>query len=261
MNARIENIINQTAALRERIVRHSLNENLVSLDHLRSFMEHHVFAVWDYMSLLKYLQKHLASTHTPWLPSHRPELCRLVNRLVLQEESGLDRLGRPQSQFEQYLAAMRRAGASTAGIDELIAKLRRGEPLVKSLMTATQLSPSAALFVLDTFNLIDNSRPHEVAAVLAFARESLVPEVFMNMLQDLKTNFPELADYHYYMEQFIEKHSGAHLQDCYALLEQLCGDDQFKWLEAQQAATKALQSRLNFWNALEINMNIAALAA
>ena len=66
--------------------RHPLPQAISSIADLRLFMEHHVFAVWDFMLLLKSLQQHLAPSGVPWVPPRHPEIAGLVNNLVAEEE-------------------------------------------------------------------------------------------------------------------------------------------------------------------------------
>ena len=87
-------------------------------------MRYHVFAVWDFMSLLKSLQKEITCVSPPWKPSKYPaEMVRLINQIVLGEESDLDQSGNAISHFELYLKGMEEVGASTAEIRDFISTM------------------------------------------------------------------------------------------------------------------------------------------
>ena len=139
---RLDALEARIAPLRARLAEHPLYASLRTLEELRAFMESHVFAVWDFMSLLKSLQRGLTGIDVPWLPSAHPEARRLVNEIVLGEESDVYK-GRPVSHFELYLEAMRQAGANTEPIDRLGRTLRTGKPL--SLVIADIPAPAGAL--------------------------------------------------------------------------------------------------------------------
>ena len=68
---------------------HSLlvTNTIQSLDDLRTFMKHHVFAVWDFMSLLKTLQHEIVPSGKLWLPTigTRSDIARMINEIVLCE--------------------------------------------------------------------------------------------------------------------------------------------------------------------------------
>src|SRR5260370_9084521 len=114
---------------------HPLYRSLDTLDRVATFMEHHAFAVWDFMSLLKTLQCRLTCVQVPWVPTGPTGSRRLINDIVLVEES--DELGSGFiSHFELYLDGMRQAGADTTRIDAFIELLRAGQPVLSSLQEA-----------------------------------------------------------------------------------------------------------------------------
>jgi hypothetical protein len=78
-----------------------------TIEDLQSFLENHVFAVWDFMSLLKALQSKLTCTTTPWFATANPETRYLINEIVVAEESDLTIDGRRQSHYEMYIEAMK----------------------------------------------------------------------------------------------------------------------------------------------------------
>ena len=106
LSARRERLLASLRPLREQVVDHDVYQQMKTVAHVRVLMEHHVFAVWDFMSLLKALQRRLTCVEVPWIPQGDAVGRRLVNELVLEEESGEQRAGRYLSHFELYRAAM-----------------------------------------------------------------------------------------------------------------------------------------------------------
>jgi hypothetical protein len=104
--------LEQVSEARKRVVTHRLYDSLNTYCAIVTFMEHHVFAVWDFMSLLKSLQRCLTCVTVPWVPIGATGSRRLINEIVLAEESD-ERLGGYASHFEWYLTAM--AEASSPG--------------------------------------------------------------------------------------------------------------------------------------------------
>src|ERR1700722_20099469 len=101
LNARIhlEELREKIAPLREALLHHPIYTEVDSLDRLRQFMQMHVFAVWDFMSLVKRLQNEVTSRSLPWLPPTKAQVARFANEVVLGEESGMGPDGKPASHF------------------------------------------------------------------------------------------------------------------------------------------------------------------
>src|SRR5256885_5079596 len=119
------------AATRSRVITHEMYSRLDSDAAIVTFMEHHVFAVWDFMSLLKSLQRNLTCVAVPWVPTGPTASRRLINDIVLVEES--DELGGGFiSHFELYLQGMSQAGADTTVIESFIDLVRRGTPVLEA---------------------------------------------------------------------------------------------------------------------------------
>src|SRR5258706_2343007 len=124
MNEYIERIKITTEPLRQQIINHKVYSVINYNDDLKVFMQYHVFAVWDFMSLLKSLQNNLTCTSVPWFPKGSADTRHLINEIVVGEESDVDSFGKRKSHFELYLDAMRQCGAGTSQIENFITVLK-----------------------------------------------------------------------------------------------------------------------------------------
>jgi hypothetical protein len=116
----------------QRLVSHPLYAAIDSEDKLRLFMSAHVFCVLDFQSLVTALQRAITCVDVPWLPSQDPEARRLINEIVLDEESDETVDHRYLSHFEMYLEAMSACGADRHPVEHVIARLRQGTPITDS---------------------------------------------------------------------------------------------------------------------------------
>ena len=231
---------------RKRVIGHPLYGRLTDEAALVTFMEHHVWAVWDFMSLLKALQRRLTCVEVPWVPVGSPSIRRLVNEIVLAEES--DELARDElgaqyaSHFELYLVAMAQAGADTGPVTRFVGLVRDGSSVLRALADAPAPFP-AAQFVASTWGAAQSPHVHGQAAAFAFGREDLIPEMF-GQVSAIGT--PRLALFADYLARHVELDE-LHGAMATAMVEQLCGDDEGRWAEATQAAEVALWARARLW--------------
>lgn len=238
------------APLKSALLDHPVYQAIDSLPALHVFMEHHVFAVWDFMSLLKTLQQHLACVDVPWLPGDNRLGCRFINEIVLAEESDEDGQGAFCSHFELYRRAMKQSGASTLGIDGLLAALRQGQPLADAL-AAEAVAPAARSFVQTTFEILDAGNLCAIASAFTFGREDLLPALFQRIVDELNLETGGgLELFRYYLNRHIGLDGDEHGPMAGRLMQSLCGSDESLWAIAEQTATKSLEARHALWDGI-----------
>jgi hypothetical protein len=222
-------------------------KQLSTITAINTFMEHHVFAVWDFMSLLKSLQRELTCVNVPWIPTGATGSRRLINDIVLVEES--DELnGGFISHFELYLCGMAESGASTAAIDAFIALLREGKPVLSSLEAVAAPEPSAG-FVAATCDFIENAPVHCKAAAFAFGREDLIPDMFDQVVA-VRADEKSLDTFCDYLARHIQVDSEEHTPMAMQMLADLCGDDDSRWEECSITINSALEARILLWDGI-----------
>lgn len=234
--------------LRAQLFAHEIYTAVDSLPRLHAFMEQHIFAVWDFMSLLKALQRGLTCVDVPWLPTSHGKAARLVNEIVLGEESDEDGIGGYSSHFSLYLAAMDETGADTRPITRFIDSLRAGRSSAAALAEA-ESPPAARRFTMATLDVAQRGSLVAVAAAFTLGREDLVPEMFRRIVAGLAKNPKSgLTRFSYYLDRHIEVDSGEHGPMALEMLAMLCGDDDAKWREAETAAAAAITERIALWD-------------
>jgi hypothetical protein len=247
-SASITSIEARIAPLRARLAAHPLYRSIRTEAQLRTFMQSHVFAVWDFMSLLKALQMRLTCVSTPWMPTALPESRRFINEIVLGEESDLFE-GKAISHFELYLKAMQHAGADTSAIHNLLSDLT-ATPVLEALRNA-QIPEGARAFSLITFSLVETGKLHALAAAFTFGREDVIPDMFRSLVRDLNAQKNGALDtFIWYLERHIEVDGEDHGPLSLRMVADICGTSEQRWQEASQAAEDALKARLALWDAI-----------
>lgn len=243
--ARIEE---RLAPWRAALLSHRIYCEMDRIEVLRLFMEHHVFAVWDFMSLLKTLQRRLCNVEVPWVVPADSQACRLINEIVLAEESDDDGRGGFASHFELYRRSMKQCGANTAGIDGLLRDLRLGVP-VRQALASPAVPDAARRFVEHTFTIIETGSLCAVASAFTFGREDLLPDVFQRIVDELNTQAGgQLDDFQYYLERHIGLDGDEHGPMATRLIQSLCGSDESQWELVEETAVKCLIARQQLWD-------------
>ncbi len=246
-STRIQQLKESIDPVRNRLIAHPVYAAVQTPSSLRIFMEFHVYAVWDFMSLLKALQLSLTCVDVPWVPRGSANTRFLINEIVVGEESDVDEQGRRISHFELYLRAMREAGASVEEIGRFVGALTAGG-VVRDVITGLVPQEAVRNFLNFTFDTIFSGEVSRIAAVFAFGREDLIPDLFLPIVQELSKEKPGFETFRYYLERHIEVDGGHHGHLAMEMLEELCGDDDIKWRSAGDAALAALEARIVLWD-------------
>jgi hypothetical protein len=238
------------------LLNHPIYNSLKSMEEVQRFMETHLFAVWDFMSLLKSLQNSLSCTSIPWFAPKHTKAARLINEIVLGEETDIDRDGTPISHFELYCKAMKKAGASTELFEVFQSRWDYQKTPIENIEQAT-LPTHIKDFLKFTFEVIETDKPHITASVFTYGRETIIPEMFVQLLEDLKTtesDLDQLEELQYYFQRHIELDGDEHGPMAFEMLSLLCDTPQ-KWEEAQIYANKAIKKRAELWNAICVDLH------
>ena len=245
----IERIERELKPLRKKLQTHPVYKSIDSIEDIRCFMEQHVFAVWDFMSLLKQLQNELTCTKVPWRPAGYPKAARLINEIVWGEESDVNRNGVAMSHYEMYIEAMHSLDASTEKIDSLLHKLNSGISIEETIEN-TELQKWISSFINFTFEVIQTKKPHVIAAVFTFGREDVIPDMFIEILKNSDSENKSYNKLKYYLERHIELDGDEHGPLSLKMITELCKEDDQKWNETLTVARQSLEIRIKLWDAI-----------
>ena len=250
----IENLKIEVSKYRDQLIKHPIYGNIDSINSLKQFMESHVYAVWDFMSLVKKLQMDLTTITHPWQPPKNNAAARLINEIVWGEETDLDKDGNSVSHFEMYLNAMRQINANTQSIEKLLDRLREGNDIFDTIDRAG-LPEYVTNFLNFTFRIIEEGKTHKIAAVFTFGREDLIPDMFISMIKRMNIeNERKFDQIIYYFERHIEVDGDSHGPMALDMIKNLCGSDPLKWEEAISASKSALQKRISLWDGINLQI-------
>ena len=248
MTTPIEKIKRAIEPLRQEIINHKVYSAIKDIDDLKVFMQFHVYAVWDFMSLLKTLQRNLTCTSVPWFPTGKADTRYLINEIVVSEESDIDLNGIRKSHFELYLDAMKQCGADTSKIEVFIDVLKNTGNFDSSYL-ASETPKEAKEFVDFTFKVINSGKDYLQSAIFTFGREDLIPGMFISLINEMHKNFPDdISIFKYYIERHIEVDGDHHSHLAIQMTANLCKDNEEYWKEAEEVVINSLKRRVELWN-------------
>lgn len=238
------------------LLQHPLYERIQSAQDLNLFTEGHVYAVWDFMSLLKALQIELTCVTLPWFASPYPNTRYLINEIVLAEESDEYIDGRRLSHFEMYIDAMTTMGANTQIITDFLHHIQATQN-VQVAIEALPVDERIKDFLRFTFEIIATKQPHLIAAAFTFGREDLIPDMFTSILKEIQANCPavDLSKFVYYFQRHIDLDGDEHGPLAMQMITELAGTDEAKWDAMEAVAKQALQKRIGLWDAIAASLD------
>ena len=236
--------------LKNRLRNHSLYSKIKDVDDLKIFSNAHVYAVWDFMSLLKFLQINLTSISIPWFPSKNTTTAKLINEIVAGEETDEDQEGQPVSHFEMYIDSIEEFGLNTSEIINNLNTLNNIDTIDKDI-EKLDIKSYVKDFLKFTFSVIKRGKIHEVASVFTFGREDLIPDMFIPLIEGINSENNDLNKLIYYFKRHIEVDGDMHGPMSMEMLSYLCNNDPSKISESALIAEKALLARISLWDGIE----------
>ena len=243
-----QRVIENIASTQGRLVNHKIYNKIESIDDLKIFMENHIYAVWDFMSLLKGLQINLTCTKNPWTPVENTEAARFINEIVLEEETDSISGGIVTSHFELYLESMKEIGAETSQVNSFISVIKESSDYRKTI-NDFNIHADIKSFLNFTFDIIESGESHKIASAFTFGRENVIPDMFIGLVKGLNEKNSDIANkFVYYLERHIELDGDDHGPIALKMIENLCGNDEKKWYDVTEIAKKSIQMRIKLWD-------------
>jgi hypothetical protein len=232
-----------------KLSQHPIYSGIQDMDDLRVFMSIHVFAVWDFMSLAKRLQRSLTCIELPWQDPKNSAAAHLINEIIFYEESDVNLDGEPVSHVSMYVEAMKEIGADTSAFYRFTAALAEGVGLQKALDIAA-VPTYVKEFVSNNVNLALNGTDEEVAANFLYGREDAIPEMFTQLLNQWGLDDNAAPRMTYYLKRHIDLDGDEHGPAAHKILEQLIAGNELAHFRALTSAKKAIADRIRLWDGI-----------
>ena len=220
-----------------------------NINDLRTFMRWHVFAVWDFMSLVKRLQIDLTCVSLPWMPPKHPKAARLINEIVLGEESDETLTGSHISHYDLYLQAMEEVGIEPTEMREFLLELEACGDVTEALQRAN-VPTAIGDFVQATLKTAHEGSTYEVLGSFFYGRENVIPKMFTALLEEWSIDEGSVPTFVYYLKRHIELDGDAHGPAAEAIINDIIGEKLVRRIELVHASISAVKARILLWDAL-----------
>lgn len=237
--------------LKHDLEHHIVFKSLKNTKDLQYFMSQHVFAVWDFMSLLKRLQKDICCVEVPWTSPKHGNASRLINEIVLGEESDKLPNGNYVSHFDLYLLAMNDVKADTQPVLQFVESVKS-----KGFEASLPLIPEPArTFVKHTMEIALKGSLAANLGSFFNGRENVIPGMFTTLLKDWQISEQSAPMFHYYLVRHIELDGDEHGPAGERLINLVIGENSQDYIELLDVSISSIKSRIQLWDAVLKNLN------
>lgn len=249
--------------LRQKLTRHPLYQRIDSMEALRCFMESHVFAVWDFMSLVHAMKRHLSPQRQLWTPGPSPAHLRTVYEILRDEETDswphpADGTLHTTSHFQMYRMAMSEVGADTRAIDELVGHASRSSTVPEDVAQWMQLPDDLRGFLNLHLCLVREDEFPAISAAFYYGREAILPDLFEQVLAQPWFQQSKAPLFVTYCQRHIELDGDSHGDLARQIFQWATQDDPQKEAMGLEAAVQTLQARLSMLDGVLIRMEQGA---
>ncbi|CAI8859710.1 MULTISPECIES: DUF3050 domain-containing protein [Pseudomonas] len=234
---------------RRTLLEHPLFANIATLDDVRLLMEVHVFAVWDFMTLLKRIQRDLTCVELPWLAPKHITAARLINEIVIGEETDERPGGGFISHMELYVNAMEEIGANTAPFRNFLTQLGNGAPLGQAL-AAPDIPLPAKIFVSQTLDVALYGTTEQALAYFFFGREDIIPDMFGRLLENWSVSEDSVPMLTYYLKRHIEMDGDDHGPAAKRIIAAIITEPA-QQTQLVNSARSAINARIGLWDGVQ----------
>eukprot|EP01047_Picozoa_sp_COSAG01_P002064 COSAG01_NODE_52_length_31456_cov_125.226648_22_plen_254_part_00 len=238
-------ILNELEAELKELNEHAIYKSLNNISALKCFMSYHLYAVWDFMNLLTYLQQSLTCISLPWKPTVSAKTTRLINEIKLEEESDLIN-GVHTSHFMYYLSTFKKIGDLPKDVKNFIADLEKPNIKYSTLIKQKYINPSIQNFLKHSYDAIENSIL-ATAATFTYARETLMSDMLNQILKQQSKQMQQIKDFNSYLTRHIALDGDKHSFLALDLIDELCKNSKDK-IKVLEYAKKGIQYRILLWD-------------